>query len=674
MALVRLDTHTGFQAAFSVALSNNLAPSGMDAGDDSLSDKGLSYNKTTPAGTEGRRFTALSYDAAVDKIIACRGGIVNYMLNPGSHLLYLPAFNVFPSTWMHAVIDAESLNPNNELSIVDMPSYLMTTEGAGYGFCRDPNTGQLFQTVWDFYIGSDHGGDRYQYGYGKTPMTVGDIREEGPYTRYTIASVIAEVATDDVTQLSLNTPYTSTIHSLTTNYIRNITPGLIVDLTPNVLIFDDVAVFMFEDFNHQAYISVVRRGSKQWLGSRMLRLGHVLQLCPVGIDRGMAMCWATFENTSPLMAVYFHYDRVRGQLSVDSVETITTEHDLTPHTHTCHATYDSNRQAVVILKSDHDTFERYVAHNLCHPGRPSSLVKPVPISAVQAEKTTTMMVYTGAETGPLTMPNVFVSYGGASAGIFANSPPLTVNTDYRGIGIIGLRLASLASGQTVSMTASLSSYSTGLSASVRYGVLYGVDPMIISASASFTVSTGISAVLSTTTVVEAATILPGRPALQSDAVGAGTPQELHYPTSALNSPLVFELNPQIFTNIASELLTRPLYASQRTLTKTATVQFPGDPTDLEVRLTWMGGGDRLAMTWAFFAQLYNYFFNVPDIQNDGYIQWKPKDLNNHTYNILFTDLEVGGNGSIQLDNMIKAADGYVHETVTATFRIVSTVE
>lgn len=194
---------------------------------------------------------------------------------------------------------------------------------------------------------------------------------------------------------------------------------------------------------------------------------------------------------------------------------------------------------------------------------------------------------------------------------------------------------------------------------------------ILNASTTFTVSTGLSASFSATTITTAATILPGRPALQSDAVGAGTPQELSYPTSALASPLVFELNPQIWTNIQAELLTRPLYAAQRTLTKTANVQFVGDITDLECRLTWMGGGDRIAMTWTFFSQLWNYFTNVPDVASAGYITWQPRDLNAHGYQILFTNLEAGGQNIISLDSLAKAQDGFMHEAVTATFRIIS---
>lgn len=196
---------------------------------------------------------------------------------------------------------------------------------------------------------------------------------------------------------------------------------------------------------------------------------------------------------------------------------------------------------------------------------------------------------------------------------------------------------------------------------------------ILNASNTFTVSTGLSVAFSATTITTAATILPGRPALQSDAVGAGTPQELSYPTSALASPLVFELNPQLWTNMQAEALTRPLYAAQRTLQKTANVQFVGDITDLEVKLTWMGGGDRIAMTWTFFSQLYNYFFNVPDVASAGYISWKPKDLNNHDYRILFTNLEVGGQNTIQLDSLTKASDGFVHDAVTATFRIIDKI-
>jgi len=623
----------------------------------------------------------MSYDHATDRIILARGGIFNFQMNPSIPYTWTAFTNIplWPSVFMHAVIDPDSLNPQKDLIIEDVPSYVGAMEGDGLGFCRDPNTGHLYQSLWDYFILTDHGSDRYKYGYGKTMMTAGISASLNGGTKltYLANSVIAEIATDNLSGI-FGGPYNVTLHQLISQsfggFTGNVEAGLDAHPTPNVLVFDNVVVFCFEDiFSHKSFFSIMERGTNRWLGSRMLPFSHPIQLCPTGTDRGILIAWMNRDSTSPIIAATFEWDRSSEQLVINKVETVTTEHSLTPHFDTGHATYDINRQAIVLLQGDDDTFERYVTYNLCHPGRPSNIQKVVPISAITSEQPMQGVFYTGVETIPTIIHSVYLSYASAPTSYFSSTPATVAGTDDSGIGRIVLNLTSAASDQNVTINTYLSSYSTGISSVLGNGNLYGIEPMIISASATFTVSANISATTSTTTIKAATTIIAGRPALQSDAVGAGTPQELSYPTSALNTPLVFEVNPQVWTNIFSELLTRPLYQSQRTLSRTTTINFEAHETDVQVTLRWLGGGNRVAMTWTMFSQLYNYFNNPPSAANGEYITWSPKDISNHSYEILFVNLEVGGQNSIQLNSLTKALDGFVSEEVVATFRIVRTL-
>lgn len=648
MAMLILDTHGGQRAAYDAALTGSTWSA-------------LGAQLGAPA------FVALSYDRAYDSVIVCRGGIKHQsILSDKNRIGGVSALNQSVNLGFVAYA-AGTLAPTEALLSNGKSFKAGSTAAPAYGLCRDPNTGELRQCIVDFYKTIE-----------ASPSTYGAD----------LSGSDVSIATDQNTAMTVNTPYSVTVHSLIWTdfggYVENLTPSLGMEITANVLTFDDVAVFLCEDLYHESFLSVVDRTTKAWRGSRRLRVGHAMQLCPMSINRGMAICWQTPDDASPLVAITFRYDSGRQELVVEGVETIVAGHGYQPHVgvgfplpviegNKGYATFDQMRQAVVLLSTDGDTFTRYVTQNLCHPGRPASAFAAVPLSAVHVCATTTFALYTGLEINPAPAPTVFLSYGLAAASLFAVSAPTQTQTNDRGIGTFQLNWTSAASGIAVTPVLFLSSFSVLLCATTAYGTAFGVDPMtVLATSATFTVSAGISASLSATTLVTAATILPGQPALQSDAVGAGTPQELSYPTSALASPLVFELNPQLWTNMQAEALTRPLYASQRTLTKTANVHFVGDITDLEVKLTFMGGGDRLAMTWTFFSQLFNYFTNVPDVASAGYITWSPKDLNNHSYRILFTNLEAGGQNAIQLDTLAKASDGFVHEAVTATFRIIST--
>lgn len=148
---------------------------------------------------------------------------------------------------------------------------------------------------------------------------------------------------------------------------------------------------------------------------------------------------------------------------------------------------------------------------------------------------------------------------------------------------------------------------------------------------------------------------------------------LSYPTSALVTPFVYNLNPQQTIGFHAGPWTRPLYAEARTLDRTSRVQFAGHFTDLTVTEIWMGGGNRIAMALSQFAGLYDLFFNVPDVASVGYIQWSPRDISNRTFNVLLTNLTVGGNANIMLDTLAKTGSGWVHDEVRLEMALISEV-
>jgi len=202
---------------------------------------------------------------------------------------------------------------------------------------------------------------------------------------------------------------------------------------------------------------------------------------------------------------------------------------------------------------------------------------------------------------------------------------------------------------------------------------------VVSASVSIATSAGVGSLsggvptarLVTTTL----TILPDRPALSKDAIGAGTPRMLIYPTDALPSPLIYELNPHRWTNMGPEPLTRIDFRDRKTLGATVTQQFVSDLTDVEYKEIWVGGGaDRIAMSWRFFSLLYDYYMNTPDVTQQLFIKWAPRDISTHIYEVFITSISVGGSESVDLDYLYRVSDGWVHESVTMTFRILRQVQ
>jgi len=247
-----------------------------------------------------------------------------------------------------------------------------------------------------------------------------------------------------------------------------------------------------------------------------------------------------------------------------------------------------------------------------------------------------------------------------------------------GTGTVTVKWASAASGVSMAMTAFMSAFSVLLCATYTTGSAYGNDPFMVSCTTTVNVSATLSAALAaaqstiSTALATTITILAIQPTQQIDLLGVGTHRRLSYPTASYPA-IVYDLNPQRWTNIADEVLIRPLYGTKKTLTKTATIQFSGFPSDLTIKEMWLGGGQRVAMSRSQFSAIYTYYQNPPNTLTAGHITWQPKDINNHTYQVLITSMEVGGTSLVELDHLFRTQQDWVTEGVTVSLRVVSTI-
>ena len=282
------------------------------------------------------------------------------------------------------------------------------------------------------------------------------------------------------------------------------------------------------------------------------------------------------------------------------------------------------------------------------------------------------------EVSPVRAPQVLLSYQPSGASHFELQPLIMATDGTTGTGIVTVKWASAASGVSMAMTAFMSAFSVLLCATYTTGSAYGNDPFMVSCTTTVNVSATLSAALAaaqstiSTALATTITILAIQPTQQIDLLGVGTHRRLSYPTASYPA-IVYDLNPQRWTNIADEVLIRPLYGTKKTLTKTATIQFSGFPSDLTIKEMWLGGGQRVAMSRSQFSAIYTYYQNPPNTLTAGHITWQPKDINNHTYQVLITSMEVGGTSLVELDHLFRTQQDWVTEGVTVSLRVVSTI-
>jgi hypothetical protein len=648
----------------------------------------------------GRFGNSLSYDPALDEIIWVNGEMRR---TPGSstqvqidaglrnYTDFLPtdAFTTAKNSVItYTRVSANSLDPALSPTADSEPGlvingrsfYTWVTSGAANGFTYDHQNGFLYAYHGSRIALQRRTNSEYDQDYGNPSF----------YTLFDRESFIGRsrwftaFAGEDTATPTMLAQMDFLLFALGANKPWPIKPAGQKFMVPPVVMNDVVA----HAFSHGGFGGVMitnQRGEPAtWIGSHPIDQAAFLGMFPLGIDRFMTIGFmgaaglnSIGSGDTPLVAMTYRYNRGNNQLTIDDISLVPTQYKYTWPDHVGFMTFDTKRQALILMDPTFETFERHVFSILCHPLSPNKIATPAPITPIHAGQTSKWITATYDDVMPIAAPFVELQFGGSAttvAGETFKGTDAGFRTDgTTGTGTFKSTFTSGACGTSFTITGVFSGWSTTLSATLDVGEKFGADAVSLqSTSAAFLVSATLSAA-SPTTVFTTATITAKRPIKDNDA-GGGTPRELDHPVSGVYaSPLVYELNPQIWTGQLDEALTKPLYATTRTLEKTATVQHSKDITDIEVKEIWMGGGNRIAMSLAQFTSIYDMFNNPPNIQDQGFILWRPRDVSNKVYKVLMTNLTVGGNVNFQMDHLSRQGDGWIHEQVELTMRIVEEV-
>ena len=665
MALLQVAQISGAASVFGQTLASAIA-SGLISGGFLLT----STTFYTPA-IHPTAFTRMAYDMLTDAVIVTNGRHQDpsYQYHPilGSGVSIA---GIGRPPLSHVLLRADTLHPAGSAGtggaiVADGASQqYFPASGGGTGFSFDVNTETTYQHFWFFATNASRGGGTaLPYGYGYVCMiSTTDIAGFGGWHH-----VIWDGAVQGE-QLIASAMWPQAGGRAGILYYL---PAFYWPPLPAVLL-DDIAVFVHADWPGHSWISCRKRPvttAANWRGTRGLPFGWPMSLSPMGTDRVIGVWWSIPQAGAPLVYAIFRYDRGIERLRLEDVGNVPSFATYYYPGHVGYASYDIRRGRLVFLSPNTSDIHTLVVENFCHPRVPRELGEPVPLDPYHAGYQQRFAALTNTAAKPLGAPRIAVSYPSFASTAFTRDPIQFATNAVDGIGTFAVIWGSAASGMTGTITVGFSSYSVTLSATYSGGVAYGTEGMtLLTSTAPFTVSTTLTATSAVTV-----TIMPRIPVSQADAVGAGSPRLLSYPTSALATPYYYNLNPQQTINFNANPLTRPLYASQRSLTKTVNAQFVGDVTDLEVTEIWMGGGNRIAMALSQFAMLYDFYYNVPDFASSGYIQWQPRDISNRTFKVLITSLTVGGSEGITLDNLVKAGTGYVHDTVEMRLRLIEEV-
>ena len=664
MALLQLAQISGAESVFNATLASALLSG--------LFTNGFGASATFwTAGAHPTAFTRLTYDRPTDVVIVCNGQArsPSYQYHPIlGGTISITGIDRQPVT--QVLLRGDSLHPEGSAGtggsiIADGASQqYFPAEGGGTGFSYDPNTETTYQHFWHFAANTPRGGgSSFAFGFGATHMcSVTDTAGFGGWRN---------VLWDDQVngeQLLASAIWADVGARAGRMYYA---PGFYWPPLPGVLL-DDIAVFVYADWPGHSWISCRKRPVTtvaNWRGTRSLPFGWPMSLSPMGTDRVIGVWWSIPQNGAGLIYAILRYDRGLERIRLEDVGNIPNFATYYYPGHVGYSTYDISRGRLVFLSPNPNDIYTLTVENFNHPRVPRELGVPAPLDPYHAGMQQRFITLTDTATKPLGAPHITISYPSFASTVFTRQPIRFATNAVDGIGLFAPIWASGASGMTGAITIGFSSYSVGLSATYTQGIAYGTEGMsLLTSTATFTMSTTITATSAVTV-----TIQPRIPISQADTVGAGSPRLLSYPTSALATPYYYGMNPHQTINFNANPLTRPLYASQRTLSKTATVQFQGDLTDLEVTEIWMGGGNRIAMALSQFAMLYDYFYNVPDVASVGFISWQPRDISNRSYKVFITSLTVGGGEDITLDTLVKAGSGYVHDEVRMTLRLIEEI-
>lgn len=153
--------------------------------------------------------------------------------------------------------------------------------------------------------------------------------------------------------------------------------------------------------------------------------------------------------------------------------------------------------------------------------------------------------------------------------------------------------------------------------------------------------------------------------LPLSAVGVGTGKMIHPTLGTLNYPYA----PDKWTNIDTDLIVPPVWASTQTLNGGASTLWAGNIKDTVVTESWTGEGG-LTLPVVFVRALLSFWMNPPAPET-AYIQWYPSYTNELGYNIMITNVTCGGK-EVTMDYITRK--GWLTGGLEVTIKVASRVE
>ena len=124
----------------------------------------------------------------------------------------------------------------------------------------------------------------------------------------------------------------------------------------------------------------------------------------------------------------------------------------------------------------------------------------------------------------------------------------------------------------------------------------------------------------------------------------GALRRLVHPDPSL-PPITYWSNPDRTFNLDNDVLPSPRVSAMRGLEETTLVRFDDAISDVIITEIWTAAeGRRMSVPTFFFRLLYEYWTNEPDYEPlaQTYIQWEPRDRNDHVYDVEIMRVTVGG--------------------------------
>lgn len=138
----------------------------------------------------------------------------------------------------------------------------------------------------------------------------------------------------------------------------------------------------------------------------------------------------------------------------------------------------------------------------------------------------------------------------------------------------------------------------------------------------------------------------------------------------------YQVKPDEWVNIDSDILVPPVWASTRTMTGATNVLWKGYIRDVVVQEHWKALGG-LAMPIGMMRMLYMIWMNPLDPQI-GYVEWYPNYISPLGFKVLPVALFAGGQGNFVFDDVVnylddRGPDGWVTQPVEFHLKIVDRV-